>query len=63
MAMGLVLALALAAPTLAQDDPGALTWVAYTRVKPGKTQDWVKLSLEFDKPLMEKLMADGTVLS
>jgi len=57
------LALALAVPALAQEEAGPLTWVAYTRVKPGKTQDWVKLSLSNDKPLLDKLMADGTVLS
>lgn len=62
---GLLLALAIAVPAAlqAQDETGPLTWVAYTRVKPGKTQDWVKLSLGFDKPLLEKLRAEGAVLT
>ena len=63
MVTGLVLALAVAAPALAQDEATPLTWVAYTRVKSGKTQDWLQLSMKYDKPLLDKLMADGTVLS
>ncbi len=63
MLMGLALALAVAAPAVAQETQGPLTWVAYTRVKPGKTQDFVQMSLKYDKPLLDKLTADGTVLS
>ena len=37
--------------------------MAYTRVKPGKTQDWMKMALKYDKPLLDELVADGTVLS
>jgi hypothetical protein len=59
----LTLALALAAPALAQEETGPLTWLAYTRVKPGKTQDWVQLSRKYDGPVMDKLVADGTVLA
>ena len=55
--MGLVLALAIAAPAMAQDE-GPLTWVAYTRVKPGKTQEWLKLELENGQALMDQLVAD-----
>ena len=61
--MGVALALAIAVPALAQDDGGPLTWVAYTRVKPGKTQDWMKMAMECDKPILDGLVADGTVLS
>jgi hypothetical protein len=59
---GLVLALAIAVPALAQDE-GPLTWVAYTRVKPGQTQEWLKLELENAKPILDKLVADGTVMT
>ena len=62
---GVLLALAIAAPTMvqAQEEQGPLTWVAYTRVKPGKTQDWLQMALKYDKPLLDGLVADGTVLS
>jgi hypothetical protein len=60
--MGLVLALAIAAPAVAQGE-APLTWVAYTRVKPGKTQEWLKLELENAKPILDKLVADGTVMT
>jgi hypothetical protein len=61
--MGLALAVAMAAPAVAQVAQPPLTWVAYTRVKPGKTQDWMQATLKYDKPQLDKLMADGTVLS
>ncbi len=60
--MGLVLALAIAAPALAQEE-GPLTWVAYTRVKPGKTQEWLKLELDNGQAMMDELVADGTILT
>jgi hypothetical protein len=63
MLLGPALALAVAAPAVAQEEQAPLTWVAYTRVQPGKTQDWVQLSLKYDKPIMDALEADGTVLS
>ena len=58
-----VLTLAVAAPVLSQEQPAPLTWVAYTRVKPGKTQDWVKTRLKYDKPILDALVADGSVQS
>ena len=58
-----VLTLAVAAPVLSQEQPAPLTWVAYTRVKPGKTQDWVKTGLKYDKPILDALVADGSVQS
>lgn len=62
-ALTLGLAVGLTAPAAAQEDQGPLTWVAYTRVKPGKTQDWVQLSLKYDKPLLDGLIAEGAVLN
>jgi hypothetical protein len=59
----LVVALAVAVPVVAQEAQEPLTWLAYTRVKAGKTQAWVELSLKYDKPVMDKLVADGTVLA
>jgi len=51
-----------AAPVLAQ--PAApITWVAYTQGKAGKTMDWVKLTVKYDAPIYEKLMAAGVIRS
>jgi hypothetical protein len=50
-------------PVAAQeDDRGPITWLAYSTVKPGKTEDAVKLTIEQNK-VMDQLMADGTVMS
>ena len=56
------LAAAVAAPAFAQPVP-PITWVSYTLGKSGKTQDWVKLTIQNDGPLYEKLMAAGVVRS
>ena len=55
-------AIAVAAPAFSQPVP-PITWVAYTEGKPGKTSDWLKLTLKYDAPLYEKLMKDGVVRS
>jgi hypothetical protein len=60
--LGVVVLLA-ALPVAAQEDErGPITWLAFTKVKPGKTEDAVKLTIE-QNTVMDKLMADGTVLS
>lgn len=52
-----------ALPAMAQEeDRGPITWLAFSKVKPGQTEAAVKLTLE-DKELMDRLMADGTVMS
>ena len=56
------LAAAVAAPAFAQPVP-PITWVSYTLGKPGKTGDWVKLTIQNDGPMYEKLMAAGVVRS
>jgi hypothetical protein len=53
---------AMSAPVFAQPAP-PITWVAYTQGKAGKTSDWVKLTLKYDGPIYEKLMAAGVVHS
>jgi hypothetical protein len=60
----LAAALVLAAlPVAAQEEErGPITWLAYSKVKPGKTEDAVKLTLE-DKAVMDGLIADGTIQS
>jgi hypothetical protein len=58
-----ILAATIAVPALAQEDVGALTWVAYSRAKPGKTQDWMKMAMQNDKPVFDKLMTEGTIRS
>ena len=51
---------AVAAPAFAQAPP-SLTWVAYAQGKPGKTTEWLKLTLKHDAPIYDKLMAAGVV--
>lgn len=58
---GLLVALAVGVPAAAQESM-PLTWVAYTRVKPGKTQDWVKAGLKYDKAILDPLVAEGSIL-
>jgi hypothetical protein len=53
---------AVAAPAFAQAPP-SLTWVAYTQGKPGKTTEWLNLTLKHDAPMYDKLMAAGVVRS
>ena len=60
--VALGVALAVAAPAFAQP-VAPITWVSYTLGKPGKTQDWVKLTLKYDTPMYDKLMAAGVVRS
>ena len=55
-------AVAMAVPVFAQPAP-PITWVAYTQSKAGKTSDWVKLTLKYDAPIYDKLMAAGVVRS
>ena len=59
----ITLFLLAALPAGAQEDgAGPLTWFAFSKVKPGKTEAAVAFTLE-DKELMDGLIADGTVLS
>ena len=56
--------LAAPAAVFAQDDgPGPLSWIAYSKVKPGKTGDAVKLTLEEDAEFLDGLVSAGTILS
>jgi hypothetical protein len=53
----------VAIPAVAQEeDKGPLTWVAFSQLNPGKTEDAVKLAME-NKEFMDGLVADGTILS
>jgi hypothetical protein len=60
--VALAVAMAVAAPAFAQPVP-PITWVAYTQAKAGKTSDWLKLTLQYDAPIYDKLMAAGVVRS
>ncbi len=51
-----------AAAAQERDDRGPITWLAYSHVKPGMTGAAVAHALE-DQPLMDELIAAGTVLS
>ena len=53
---------AVSAPSFAQAPP-SLTWVAYAQGKPGKTTEWLNLTLKHDAPIYDKLMAAGVVRS
>ena len=56
------LVVAATAPALAQQ-AAPITWVAYTQGKPGKTTEWLNLTLKHDAPIYDKLMAAGVVRS
>lgn len=58
-----MLAVAALAPAASaqQDEPGPLTWIAFSKVKSGKTQDAVQMTLEAQE-FMDGMMADGTIL-
>lgn len=63
VAVVLVVALALPLAALAQEEgAGPITWIAYSKVKSGKTRDAVALTLR-DKEFYDGLLADGTILS
>ena len=53
----------LGLPASAQDGEKPITWVAYDKVERGKLDDAVKLIVEDGAPVLDKLMADGTVAS
>jgi hypothetical protein len=58
-----ILLLLVALPAGAQEEErGPITWFAFSKVKPGMTEEAVKLTLE-DSEFMDGLMADGTILS
>lgn len=59
-----VVALVLVVWPVAADEheKGPITWLAFSKVKPGKTEDAVKHTLD-DDGLADRLMADGTILS
>jgi len=53
----------LALPAVAQqDDRGPISWLAYSKIKPGMTDAAVNGLME-EKELMDKLVADGHVVS
>lgn len=67
LAFAVVLALLCAAlPAVAQkqdDQPHMLTWVNVFKVHPGKSMEFQKAFEKFDKPVLEKLRAEGTIVS
>jgi hypothetical protein len=52
-----------ALPAAAQDTAEPLTWVLSVTVKPGKLEDLEKAAQKYDKPVFEKLLADGSISS
>jgi len=61
----LVIAALILLPTLAaaQEGPMPLTWVDTFKVKPGAGPQFEKLFEKYDKPLCDKLVADGNATS
>jgi len=53
----------LAALSVAAQQPEPIAYLAEFKVKPGKEADFIELTKKYDKPLMDRLMAEGTVLA
>jgi len=58
-----VLMLAAALPAAAQATAGPITWLINTTVKPGMYMDLEKSVQKYDKPVLDKLLADGVISS
>jgi hypothetical protein len=56
--LGLV---AAAVPAAAQEMDGPLTWILSVQVKPGKTGDLKAAAEKYDKPVLDKLVAEGAI--
>ncbi|MGH9509918.1 MAG: hypothetical protein ACRD2M_08275 [Terriglobales bacterium] len=52
----------LAAVSVAAQEMRPVSYVAEFQIKSGST-DWINLIKKYDKPMLDKLMADGTVLA
>ena len=52
-----------AIPAAAQDTAEPLTWLLSVTVKPGKLGDLEKAAQKYDKPVFDKLVADGSITS
>ena len=52
----------LAAVSVAAQEMRPVSYVAEFQIKSGGT-DWINLIKKYDKPMLDKLMADGTVLA
>ena len=54
---------AAAIPVAAQATGEPITWLFYMTAKPGKWMDLEKAIEKYDKPVLDKLVADGTISS
>lgn len=52
---------AAAIPAAAQANDGPLTWILSVQVKPGKTADLKAAAEKYDKPVLDKLTAEGAI--
>jgi hypothetical protein len=52
---------AAALPAVAQGTGEPLTWIINVTVKPGRAMDLEQAAQKYDKPVFEKLVADGTI--
>lgn len=60
----LVLGVLLASlPAVAQEKAQPLTWLVNVSVKPGKWMEFEKMAEKFNKPVLEKLLAQGVIAS
>jgi hypothetical protein len=63
IAMSAAAVLLAGLPAGAQQAVQPITWVSYDMVKPGKMEQAVELAKKYDGPQLDKLVADGTILS
>ena len=55
--------LAAAIPVVAQGAGEPITWLWHVTAKPGKWMDLEKAAEKYDKPVLDKLVADGVITS
>lgn len=60
VALGLLLA---ALPAAAQEKVEPLTWVVRVAVKPGKWMEFERMAEKFNKPVLDRLLAQGVISS
>lgn len=53
----------LAAVSVAAQEMRPVTYLAEFQLKPDNEADWIKLVRKYDGPMLDKLMAEGTVLA
>ena len=64
MVIGILISVLLVpALMLAQEENQPITWIGFFKAQPGRGEDFVDLIMENDKPVLDKLRADGTIIA